>query len=87
MIIAVSIAFTVSVLTQGLISKVPIAFYSFAAAKLGDRDLVFAGKENRKLNATKISATLAEHTAYPPAYRYLTNGIVKRDSLQNVQYF
>jgi ABC-type lipoprotein release transport system permease subunit len=73
-ILSIALCIIVTMLAQGLISKVPIVFYSSTSANTGELDIIISDS-NQQLNGTTITALLNGVTPTPPAFRVITTGL------------
>jgi ABC-type antimicrobial peptide transport system permease subunit len=71
-ILAIAICSTVVLIAQGLISKVPMVFYTTSATLYGDIDIQISKAQWGFLNGTLVRQLLSDVSPVPPALRTFT---------------
>lgn len=79
-IFAIAICVLISMVAQGLITKIPIVFYNTSAATEGEIDIIVEPSNSRQLNGTQIRSILAGVTQNKPVFRIYSIGYMSKSA-------
>lgn len=78
-ILAITIAVSLTMIAQGLLTKVSIVFYNSVAATNGEMDMLIRPNGGQYINGTMATQLLAGVTDLPPTFRSTANGFMSTD--------